>query len=61
MNDGCVIGPRVSRIPLTPLSLFSGLFLGALRGGATPSQFNYWVEKGVLGLNGVIGCFGMTE
>jgi hypothetical protein len=20
-----------------------------------------WIEKGVLGLNGVIGCFGMTE
>lgn len=33
----------------------------AVRGGATTSQFNYWVDKGILGLNGVIGCFGMTE
>ena len=38
-----------------------GLFLGAVRGGATQAQFNYWIEKGVLGLNGMIGCFGMTE
>jgi len=38
-----------------------GLFLGAIRSGATPGQFSYWIDKGVLGLNGVIGCFGMTE
>ncbi|WVO14615.1 hypothetical protein L204_102252 [Cryptococcus depauperatus] len=38
-----------------------GLFLGALRSGATPNQLNYWIDKGVLGLNGVIGCFAMTE
>lgn len=37
-----------------------GLFLGALRSGATSNQFNYWMDKGVLGLNGVIGCFAMT-
>ncbi|WWC90339.1 uncharacterized protein L201_005272 [Kwoniella dendrophila CBS 6074] len=38
-----------------------GLFLGALRSGATPNQLSYWIDKGVLGLNGVIGCFAMTE
>ena len=66
-----------------------GLFLGALRGGATPNQLSesnsipadsfaeafsanssrlsieltigYWIDKGTLGLNGVIGCFAMTE
>ncbi|KAL7422579.1 fatty-acyl coenzyme A oxidase [Cryptotrichosporon argae] len=38
-----------------------GLFLGALRSGATPNQLNYWIDRGVLGLNGVIGCFAMTE
>ncbi|KAK4690092.1 acyl-CoA oxidase, partial [Tremellales sp. Uapishka_1] len=38
-----------------------GLFLGALRSGATSNQLSYWIEKGVLGLNGVIGCFAMTE
>nr|AOR81608.1 acyl-CoA oxidase [Phaffia rhodozyma] len=45
----------------TRFGVHYGLFLGAVRGGATTSQLNYWVEKGVLGLNGVIGCFGMTE
>ncbi|WRT68758.1 uncharacterized protein IL334_005738 [Kwoniella shivajii] len=38
-----------------------GLFLGALRSGATPNQMSYWIDRGVLGLNGVIGCFAMTE
>jgi hypothetical protein len=38
-----------------------GLFFGALQGQATPEQFSYWVSKGALALNGVIGCFGMTE
>ncbi|SDA01441.1 BZ3500_MvSof-1268-A1-R1_Chr10-1g02669 [Microbotryum saponariae] len=38
-----------------------GLFLGAIRSAATPNQFSYWLEKGVLGLNGMVGCFGMTE
>jgi alkylation response protein AidB-like acyl-CoA dehydrogenase len=51
----------VPDIHLRALSVHYGLFLGAVRGGATQAQFNYWVEKGVLGLNGVIGCFGMTE
>ncbi|KAL7416641.1 putative acyl-coenzyme A oxidase I [Mrakia frigida] len=45
----------------TRFGVHYGLFLGAVRGGATPAQFNYWIEKGVLGLNGVIGCFAMTE
>ncbi|GAA6022005.1 hypothetical protein JCM11491_005491 [Sporobolomyces phaffii] len=38
-----------------------GLFLGALRSGATSNQMSYWMSKGVLGLNGMVGCFGMTE
>ncbi|SCV73902.1 BQ2448_6332 [Microbotryum intermedium] len=38
-----------------------GLFLGAIRSAATANQFSYWLEKGVLGLNGMVGCFGMTE
>lgn len=45
----------------TRFGVHYGLFLGALRSGATSNQFSYWMEKGVLGLNGVIGCFGMTE
>ncbi|KAJ9110296.1 hypothetical protein QFC19_001699 [Naganishia cerealis] len=45
----------------TRFGVHFGLFLGAIRSGASPAQFNYWIEKGVIGLNGVIGCFGMTE
>lgn len=36
----------------TRFGVHYGLFLGAVRGGATAAQFNYWIEKGVLGLNG---------
>jgi len=45
----------------TRFGVHYGLFLGAIRSGATSNQFNYWLEKGVLGLNGMIGCFAMTE
>ncbi|KAI9145171.1 acyl-CoA dehydrogenase/oxidase C-terminal [Paraphysoderma sedebokerense] len=45
----------------TRLGVHYGLFIGALQGQATSSQFTYWVQKGALALNGVIGCFGMTE
>ncbi|WOO77293.1 Acyl-coenzyme A oxidase 2 [Vanrija pseudolonga] len=45
----------------TRFGVHYGLFLGAVRGGSTPNQLSYWIDKGVLGLNGVIGCFGMTE
>lgn len=39
----------------TRFGVHYGLFLGAIRSGATSNQFNYWMEKGVLGLNGTIG------
>ncbi|CCF50048.1 hypothetical protein NDA11_001290 [Ustilago hordei] len=45
----------------TRLGVHYGLFLGAIRSGATPNQFSYWMEKGVIGCNGMFGCFGMTE
>ncbi|ORY83524.1 acyl-CoA dehydrogenase/oxidase C-terminal [Leucosporidium creatinivorum] len=45
----------------TRFGVHYGLFLGAIRSGATANQFSYWLEKGVLGLNGMAGCFGMTE
>jgi len=45
----------------TRFGVHYGLFLGALRSGATSNQFSYWMEKGVLGLNSTIGCFCMTE
>ncbi|KAJ1510619.1 fatty-acyl coenzyme A oxidase [Coelomomyces lativittatus] len=45
----------------TRLGVHYGLFLGTLQGQATPKQFEYWINKGALALNGVIGCFAMTE
>jgi len=45
----------------TRLGVHYGLFIGALQSQATPTQFSYWVSKGALALNGVIGCFAMTE
>lgn len=36
-------------------------FFGALSGSATANQFGYWVGKGALSLNGMVGCFAMTE
>ena len=38
-----------------------GLFFKAVQGQATPEQLLYWVQKGAVTLNGVIGCFAMTE
>ena len=45
----------------TRLGVHYGLFLGAIRSGATPNQFSYWMEKGVIACQGMFGCFGMTE
>ncbi|KAI5481121.1 acyl-CoA oxidase [Pseudohyphozyma bogoriensis] len=45
----------------TRFGVHYGLFLGAIRSGATSNQFSYWLEKGVLDLRGMAGCFGMTE
>jgi acyl-CoA oxidase len=45
----------------TRVGVHFGLFFGALRGQATPGQLSYWVEKGALSLNGLTGCFAMTE
>lgn len=45
----------------TRFGVHYGLFLGAIRSGATANQFSYWMDKGLLGLNGITGCFAMTE
>ncbi|KAF9937566.1 fatty-acyl coenzyme A oxidase [Mortierella antarctica] len=45
----------------TRFGVHYGLFFGALRGSATSSQFSHWVSKGALALNGMVGCFAMTE
>ncbi|KAI8379209.1 acyl-CoA dehydrogenase/oxidase C-terminal [Radiomyces spectabilis] len=45
----------------TRFGVHYGLFVGALQSNATPGQLGYWFEKGALSLNGMIGCFAMTE
>jgi acyl-CoA oxidase len=45
----------------TRIGVHFGLFFGAVSGQATSEQLSYWVQKGALTLNGVIGCFAMTE
>ncbi|KAI9031818.1 acyl-CoA dehydrogenase/oxidase C-terminal [Phycomyces nitens] len=45
----------------TRFGVHYGLFIGALQSNATPGQLGYWFEKGALSLNGVVGCFAMTE
>lgn len=32
-----------------------------IKGQATPEQFMHWTQKGAISLNGIIGCFAMTE
>jgi acyl-CoA oxidase len=45
----------------TRIGVHLGLFFSAVQGQATPDQLLYWVQKGAVTLNGVIGCFAMTE
>lgn len=45
----------------TRFGVHYGLFLGAIRSGATPNQMSYWMEKGAISCQGMYGCFGMTE
>ncbi|KAI9199240.1 acyl-CoA dehydrogenase/oxidase C-terminal [Polychytrium aggregatum] len=45
----------------TRIGVHYGLFFGALQGQATPEQFAFWVQKGAVALNGLIGCYAMTE
>ncbi len=39
----------------TRFGVHYGLFLGAIRSGATSNQFAYWTQKGVISLNGMFG------
>ncbi|KAJ2850460.1 fatty-acyl coenzyme A oxidase, partial [Coemansia erecta] len=45
----------------TRFGVHFGLFFGALQGQATPAQLGYWMDKGALSMQGITGCFGMTE
>ncbi|KAJ2159592.1 fatty-acyl coenzyme A oxidase [Coemansia sp. RSA 552] len=45
----------------TRFGVHFGLFFGALQGQATPAQLGYWMQKGAMSMQGITGCFGMTE
>ncbi|KAJ2783856.1 fatty-acyl coenzyme A oxidase [Coemansia javaensis] len=45
----------------TRVGVHFGLFFGALQGQATPAQLAYWMSRGALSMQGITGCFGMTE
>ncbi|ORY03519.1 acyl-CoA oxidase [Basidiobolus meristosporus CBS 931.73] len=45
----------------TRLAVHISLFFSTIQGQATPAQYEYWVKRGALALNGVTGCFAMTE
>ncbi|ODV60981.1 acyl-CoA oxidase [Ascoidea rubescens DSM 1968] len=46
----------------TRLGVHLGLFLNAIKGTGTQSQFNYWAfERGALSVRNIYGCFAMTE
>ncbi|KAI8909610.1 acyl-CoA dehydrogenase/oxidase C-terminal [Gorgonomyces haynaldii] len=45
----------------TRFGVHIGLFFGALQGQSTPEQFSHWVSKGAITMNGMAGCFAMTE
>ncbi|ORX65646.1 acyl-CoA oxidase [Basidiobolus meristosporus CBS 931.73] len=45
----------------TRLAVHISLFFSTIQGQATPAQYEYWFKRGALALNGVIGCFAMTE
>ncbi|KAJ1918908.1 fatty-acyl coenzyme A oxidase [Tieghemiomyces parasiticus] len=45
----------------TRFGVHFGLFFGAIQGQATAEQLGYWMDKGAFTLNGLVGCFAMTE
>lgn len=45
----------------TRFGVHYGLFFNALRGSANDNQLSYWLDRGAATLNGIIGCFCMTE
>lgn len=46
---------------LTRIAVHYGLFLNTILTQGTPEQANYWVAQGAQNLDGLIGCYGMTE
>jgi hypothetical protein len=46
---------------MTRVGVHYGLFFGAIRGQATMEQMSSLLEKGLLNLRGMYGCFAMTE
>ena len=46
---------------MTRVGVHYGLFFGAIRGQATMEQMSDLIQKGLLNLRGMYGCFAMTE
>ncbi|OWB76656.1 hypothetical protein B5S32_g811 [[Candida] boidinii] len=58
LNLISIVDPQLG----TRLGVHLGLFLSAIKGNGTDSQFNYWAfERGAASVRGIYGCFGMTE
>ncbi|BFZ56901.1 fatty-acyl coenzyme A oxidase [Savitreella phatthalungensis] len=45
----------------TRFGVHYGLFFNALRGQANSAQLGYWISRGAASLQGIVGCFCMTE
>jgi acyl-CoA oxidase len=45
----------------TRVGVHYGLFVSNLQSQCTSSQFTYWIEQGALNMQGMFGCFAMTE
>ena len=45
----------------TRFGVHYGLFFNALRGQANSNQLAYWIQRGAASLQGMVGCFCMTE
>ncbi|EMG50426.1 Acyl-coenzyme A oxidase 4 [Candida maltosa Xu316] len=53
-----VVDPQVA----TRIGVNLGLFLSCISGNGTAEQFKYWaIDKGTHNIQGLYGCFGMTE
>ncbi|QPG76967.1 hypothetical protein FOA43_004361 [Brettanomyces nanus] len=58
LNLIAIVDPQLG----TRIGVHLGLFLGAIHGNGTDSQYKYWAyERGAIYLKDIYGCFAMTE
>lgn len=46
---------------LTRISVHYGLFCKTIVNQGTPEQVKYWIDRGILTFEKIVGCFAMTE